>query len=261
MTKIKYSRLFLLLVLMLSGMFGARPAYAQDDEELRLRLNRDFGYASLNSSQIQGTFSIAVSGPSNLTRVVFHIDGQVLDEVDEPPFSLRFVTDNYALGIHSISAIGITEDGRELHSNIIRTEFVSAGQGSGTALVMIGALLGVIVVGIGIAFLFGNVLGKGKRTNLPLGAPRTYGTLGGAICPNCSRPFAVHIYGVNLLVGKFDRCPYCGKWGLVRRASLNDLKQAEAAELETATQGQQIPAGKKEQDLLKELEDSRYQDF
>jgi hypothetical protein len=261
MTKVRTTRIFQLAALLFILLAGVRTAFAQEDEGLRLRLNRDFGYSSFGGDQIQGTFSMVVSGPENLSRVVFYLDGEILEEVDEPPFSLRFVTDNYPLGTHTISAIGFTEDGRELHSNQIGTEFVSAGQGSGTALWMIGALLGVIVIGMGIAFLFGNILGKGKKTDLPLGTPRRYGIHGGAICPHCTRPFAIHFYSLNLMAIRFDRCPYCGKWSFIRRSHPDVLKQAEAAELEWASPDQQIPAARKEQDLLKDLEDSRYQDF
>jgi hypothetical protein len=179
MTKIHATLTTLLATLLFMGLWPAQTAYAQDSEELRLRLNRDFGYSAIGGGQIQGTFSMIVSGPEDLSRVVFYLDDQVLDEVVEAPFRLRFVTDNYALGVHSLSAIGYTADGRELRSNIIRTEFVSASAGSGTAFLAIGAILGVIVVGMGIAFLFGNVLGKGKKTALPLGAPRRYGAHGG----------------------------------------------------------------------------------
>ena len=261
MTKVRTTRIYQLAALLLILLAGVQTAFAQEDEELRLRLNRDFGYSSLSGGQIQGTFSLVISGPDDLSRVVLYLDGEILEEMGEPPFRLRFVTDNYPLGTHTISAIGFTADGRELRSNQISTEFVSAGQGSGAALWIVGAVLAVIVIGMGIAFLFGNVLGKGKKTDLPLGAPRRYGALGGAICPKCNRPFAVHVYGLKLLVARFDRCPYCGKWSFVRRSHSDILKQAEAAELEWASPEQQVPAYRKEQDLLKDLDDSRYQDF
>jgi DNA-directed RNA polymerase subunit RPC12/RpoP len=242
-------------------LFAVRPVLAQDDQELHLRLNRDFGYGSFGGNQIQGNFSMTITGPQDLARVVFYLDDQVMGEDNEAPFSLRFVTDNYDLGVHALQATGTNVDGRELQSNVIRTEFVSAGEGTGAALKIVGLAFGVIFGGMGIAFLFSNVLGKGKKTDLPLGAPRRYGVLGGAICPKCSRPFAVHVYGLKLIVARFDRCPYCGKWSFIRRASPEELKQAEAAELEWATPEQKVTAEKTETDLLKDLEDSRYQDL
>jgi hypothetical protein len=259
----KYRSTYLLLpvFLLVSTLFTAHPALAQNGEELRLRLNRDFGYASLGGNQIQGNFSMTITGPQDLAQVVFYLDDQVLGEDNEAPFSLRFVTDNYDLGVHVLQAIGTTADGKELRSNVIRTEFVAGDQGMGAALKIVGLTFGVIFGGMGIAFLFSNILGKGKVTDLPLGAPRRYGALGGAVCPKCSRPFAVHVYGIKLVVARFDRCPYCGKWSFIRSASPEELKQAEAAELEWATHEQKVTAGKTETDLLKDLENSRYQDL
>jgi hypothetical protein len=260
--KINRSTYLLLPVfLLVSTLFAAHPALAQNGEELRLRLNRDFGYASFGGNQIQGTFSMTITGPQDVARVVFYLDDQILGEDTEAPFSLRFVTDNYALGVHTLQAIGTTADGRELRSNVIRTEFVASGQGMDMAARIIGITFGVIFGGMALAFLFSNVLGKGKKTDLPLGAPRRYGVLGGAICPKCNRPFAVHVYSIKLVVARFDRCPYCGKWSFIHRASHEELKRAEAAELEWASPDQKVAAEKTEADLLKDLEDSRYQDL
>jgi DNA-directed RNA polymerase subunit RPC12/RpoP len=260
MKKINLTHILLSLFLCIFALFTTRPVLAQDEEELRLGMNRDFGYASLGGNQIQGTFSMTIKGPEDLTQVVFYLDDQVLGEDSEAPFSLRFVTDNYPQGEHALQAIGVTASGQELRSNVIRTEFVPAAEGTGAAIKIAGLILGVIIGGMGIAFLIGNVLGKGKKVNLPLGAERRYGVMGGAICPKCNRPFAMHVYGVNMMAARFDRCPYCGKWSFVRRASQDELKRAEAAELEWASPVQERVVEKTEADLLKDLENSRYQD-
>jgi DNA-directed RNA polymerase subunit RPC12/RpoP len=259
----KYRSIYMLLpvFLLVSTLFAAHPALAQNGEELRLRLNRDFGYSSFGGSQIQGTFSMTITGPQDLARVVFYLDDQILGEDTEAPFSLRFVTDNYDLGVHTLQAIGTSADGRELRSNVIRTEFVAAGQGMDIAARIIGITFGVIFGGMALAFLFSNVLGKGKKTDLPLGAERRYGGLGGTVCPKCSRPFSIHIYSLNLMAARFDRCPYCGKWSFIRRTSHDELKRAEAVELEWASPDQKVAAEKTEADLLKDLENSRYQDL
>jgi DNA-directed RNA polymerase subunit RPC12/RpoP len=255
------THLFSTVFLLVFVLFAGHPALAQDESDLRLRMNRDFGYASLNGNQIQGTFSMTITGPEDLVRVVFYLDDQILGEDTLAPFSLRFVTDNYTQGAHTLQATGVTAGGRELQSNIIRTEFVPAGEGTGAALRIVGLIFGVIIGAMGIAFLFGNVLGKGKKVDLPLGAERHYGAMGGAICPKCSRPFAVHVYGLKLMVARFDRCPYCGKWSFIQRVSREELKRAEAAELDWASPTQERAVEKTEADLLKDLEDSRYQDL
>jgi len=261
MKPIKLNYPIRMFILVFISLLAVHPALAQEEQEFHLRLSRDFGYGSLTGNQIQGTFSMHITGPEDLTRVVFYLDDQVLGEVDEAPFSLRFITDNYDLGVHALQAIGYTGSGQELRSNVIHTEFVSADQGSGMAIKIVGLTFGVIIAGMGIAVLFGNVLGKGKKTDLPLGAERRYGAMGGAVCPKCNRPFAVHVFSFNMMAYRFDRCPYCGKWSFIRRVSLDELRRAEKAELEWASSETELVAEKTEADLLKDLDNSRYQDM
>jgi hypothetical protein len=59
---------------------------------------------------------------------------------------------------------------------------------------------------------------------------------------------------------KFTRCIFCGKWSVVRRLSLNELRAAEAAELADA-QPEQPLHEKSEAEKLKDLMDeSRFTD-
>jgi DNA-directed RNA polymerase subunit RPC12/RpoP len=95
-----------------------------------------------------------------------------------------------------------------------------------------------------------------KTVNLAPGTPRAY-PLGGGVCPKCNRPFAVHFWGLNLLNSKYDRCPYCGKWSVVRFASLDKLRAAEQVELEG--EKAQVPEMSEEEKLKKSLDDSKYQ--
>ena len=65
-----------------------------------------------------------------------------------------------------------------------------------------------------------------------------------------------------MLTGKLDRCPHCGKWSVVRRATPAELSAAEAAELAAAKAEQaETPGLSEEERLRQELEDSRYQDL
>jgi hypothetical protein len=236
----------------------AGPALAQGDNSLVLRLSRDFGYSS-GSGQIQGTFSMHATGPANLTRVDFFIDGKQIGEAAKAPFNLQFSTGSYPLGNHKISAVGYTSDGKELRSGEVTAEFVSADQGLKAA----GKIIIPILVLVGLAgllsVLFPALSGRGKHSQLPLGEHRNYGIRGGGICPKCKRPFAFSFMAPNLPFMKFDRCPFCGKWSLVRMASLSELRQAEAAELEAAKVSQPIPEESEEEKLRKEIDDSRYQ--
>lgn len=241
--------------------FLASPTYAQTkDEQLSLRLSRDFGYSS-GRGDIQGTFSMKASGPEDLERVVFLIDEEIIGEITEPPFNLRFNTDNYPTGIHRMSAIGYTSSGQELISNEIRAEFVTAQQSYQQTLKFVLPLLGFIILALLISLLFPMIISRGRTISLPPGAARNYSPFGGTICSRCKRPFGRHLYGLNLVVGKYDRCPYCGKWSLTRAASPSQLAAAEAAELEAITQTEQASPIEQPDQLKRDLDDSKYQDL
>lgn len=254
-----WSKASVVLVLLSTFFLAAATAFAQEDTPLDLRLSRNFGFSS-GTGKIQGTFTIRVAGPDDLARVVFFIDGDVMGEANEAPFELKFHTGDYPLGVHTLNAVGYTLDGSELYSNQQKREFVSAEVGWRTAGSIVLPLLGIIVIVMVISIAAPSLVGRGKKKSLPLGEQRSYGIFGGTICPKCDRPFGMHIWGLNMMVGKFDRCPHCGKWSLVRRATLAALQQAEAAELETESQFERETSSPEER-LLKDLEDSRYQDM
>jgi len=144
---------------------------------------------------------------------------------------------------------------------VARREFVRADEGGKAALRIAGPIVGVTFGIILLSTLLPILLGRRKGSGIPLGAPRSYGMLGGTICPKCKRPFGIHIWGLNMLAGKLDRCPHCGRWSLVRRVSPGELKAAEAAELEMAEAGGGVPAISSEEALRKDLDDSRYLDL
>jgi hypothetical protein len=234
-------------------------AAAAQSEGLQLRLRRNFGYSSGSSNDIQGTFTLTASGPAELQEVAFYIDDQEIGRVTQPPFELRFQTDSYPLGEHTLLAVGTTAAGVELRSNPIQVEFVSAEQGWQEGLRIVGPMFAIILGAVLVSFIVSFAGGK-KLQSLPPGAPRQYGVAGGAICPRCERPYPRHVLAPNLLLGKLERCPFCGKWAIVAAASPERLRQAEAAEVDDAAEGQAQPVSAEDR-LRKELDDSRYLDF
>lgn len=245
----KFIHLVLLLILMV-----AQPVFAQDDTELRLTLRRSFGYAS-GTGDIQGAFTVKASGPQDLQRVVFYLDEQTLGEVDQPPFELRFHTESYPLGEHNLSAVGYTASGREVRSSPVKLRFVSAEEGFQTGMRIVLPLMG-IVFGLVVLSFVASIATAGKLKNLPPGTPRQYGAAGGAICPRCRRPFSRHFFSPNLLLGKLERCPFCGKWSILAAQPLTLLRAAEEAELQAA--GDAIPQESEEERQRRALDQSRY---
>jgi hypothetical protein len=246
---------FISLIVVLVSLFIVFAAQAQS-EELTISFSRDFGYSS-GGGDIQGLFSIKVGGPDTLTKVVFYMDDKVMGEDTEAPFKLQFTTDDYPTGLHAIYAGGITTDGKELKTKIVHANFVSAAEGNQAAMRIVIPILGVAVVAILLTTVIPILTGR-RTVVLESGTPRTY-PMGGAICPKCQRPFAVHIYGLNLGFSKFDRCPYCGKWSVVRRESLQKLRAAEEAELARSKETGSVPGMTEAEKLKKQLDDSKFQ--
>jgi hypothetical protein len=249
----KITRVILISILFSLAVISAASAQG---EELTLSLSRDFGYGGFNGD-IQGTFSVKASGPANLERVEFFLDETLLGEDTEAPYAIQFVTDNYPTGAHVLSAVGYTTDGRQLKSQTISALFVSKEEGSATALKMIVPILAVVFGAMAIAAIT-SIINVRRGKKLPPGAPRSY-ALGGGICPKCHRPFGFQLLSLNMISGKLMPCPHCGKWGIMKRASLNDLHAAEQAELVVGQA--QIPETSEEEKLRKDLDDSRYQNL
>jgi len=232
---------------------------AQEQPELQLRMSRNWGYSS-GSGKIQGLFTMKASGPQDLQQVTFYIDRTTLGKATQAPFELRLNTDEHSLGTHTLYAVGVTASGQELRSNEIRVVFVSADESWQAATRILLPLLVVVMGAILLSFLL-TFLSTGKRQSLPAGAARKYGFSGGAICPKCRRPFPLHLFGLNLGLGKLDRCPYCGKWSLLRRRPIAELRLAEQAELEASQANAQVPESSEEEKLRREMDDSRFQDL
>ena len=74
-----------IIFIFLTLIFCLIPVTAlAQDEGLALKLTRDFGYGS--GGQIQGKFSLRVSGPDDIVEVDFIIDGEVVHTAAEAPF-------------------------------------------------------------------------------------------------------------------------------------------------------------------------------
>jgi len=249
MNKIRIAFLIAILMSLLATI-----AVVAQTEELTLSMSRDWGYGGINGD-IQGLFSMKVTGPADLARVVFYIDSTAIGEATQSPSRLQFNTDNYPLGNHELYAVGYSTSGTEYRSKVINANFASASEGSKAAMRIVIPILVVVLGAMMLAAIVPILTGR-KTKNLPPSSPRQY-PLGGAICPKCGRPFAVHFWGLNLGFSKFDRCPYCGKWGVVKFAPIDKLCAAEQAELEG--ERAQVPEMAEEEKLKKELDDSKYQ--
>jgi Bacterial Ig domain len=255
----KFSRKAILIVILaLALTLVASPALAQTS--LKLNLRRDFGYGS--GSQVRGTFTLSVAGPSDLQSVIYKIDGATMQEVTASPFSYQFNTGSYPTGWHDLTASATTSSGAALESNVLRFDFVTASQESAGMQRILLPLGGVVVGLLVIMLLFQFVAFRGKKPgSVPLGAERKYGVAGGTICSKCGRPTPMHMWGINAgITTKLDRCENCGKWSVMKRMPIEELRRAEQAELRSAENGAQVHAESPEEKLRHQLDDSRYEE-
>jgi len=216
------------------------------DESLSLSLRRNFGYSL--GAQMQGTFSIRADGPADMIKVEFLLDGQVIGEDDNAPFSIGLNTRDYAEGVHSFAAIGTAADGKQLKSQSITRQFVAT---SATRIVVIAIVALVIMFRLASYFLARRASGSPAK-----GAG--YGLLGGAVCPNCGRPFAIHWWSIRLGVGRLDRCQHCHKWNMVSRAATDQLIAAEESFDREQVADPAIEASQDEAARRRRIEESRY---
>lgn len=229
------------------------PVKAQESTaSLQLTVDRDFGFSM--GGRIQGKFTLKATGPENLTQVEFLIDDVVVSTDREPPFRYSFDTGEYDFGVHRILGVGTTALGEVLRSPVRTFEFVSVEEGLRGAsrivmpiLIGTGALIILAVVGT-------MLIGRRK------GGPRIgeYSAAGGALCPRCGLPYSRHVLSPNLLIGKLERCPHCGKWAIVRRASRESLEKAEARWADDEARGG-LGIESEEDKLRRMIEDSRFE--
>lgn len=239
-----------LLLLLIGLLFSGAIVSAQEDE-LHLSLRRDFGYGF--GSDIEGTFSMRVTGPDTLTRVSFLIDDEVIAEDTEAPFRFQFNTNSYDTGTHTMRATGFTSDGRELNSNAITQNFVTRSTSNSRLIYLVIPLLILVIGGRLLSNYIAN-RGQPKRS----GRISIDGAYGGTICAKCRRPYARHWWAPNLVTGKFDRCPHCGHWGFATRYPHDVLEAAaEATEQVDAAEASSKPSTSSE-DWRQKLDDSRF---
>lgn len=237
----------ILLALLAVSLAAPRWVSAQEDR-LELGLSRDFGYGA--GAQVQGNFSYRVRAPESVVRVEFLLDGEVIGEDTEAPFAFRFQTGDYENGWHTLSAIGYTANGQRLASNTLRRQFVPLQN----ALYLVGGILLLVA-----AFMVVRYFVAQRSEYKP---KQGYGLMGGAVCPNCGRPFGLHLWGVNLMAGRLDRCPHCGKWNFVQRATPQMLASAErfASELDAEATDAVAVTSNEEARLRRQIDESRFED-
>jgi len=229
----------------------AAPALAKT-ETLTLTMMRTWGYSGFGND-IQGHFTLTATGPNNLQSVQFLLDGEVVLEDTEAPFNYQLNTDNFDNGLHTLGAIGTLSDGSQISSNEFVREFVAAKDLPG----LIGPILALAAVVTVLMRVGPMLLNRGKPQTRAIGE---YGMAGGAVCRQCQLPFSRSMMGLNLGLGKLERCPHCGQWQIARRANGDKLHEAEKRLKQDQQEGQLHTELSEEDRLRQELDSSRFDD-
>ncbi len=239
-------------LLMALLIISPRCVSAQTDSELTISMLRNFGSAL--GGNISGTFTIRAKGPDKLDHVTFYLDNEPIGTVDSPPYNLKFNTSAYAEGTHTITAVGTTTDDQELQSNSITRNFLTQSESNKSIILFVVPLVLLIIV----ARFAAHWISKRGDSSSPEVAALD-GPNGGTICPKCHKPFARHWWGLNFGTSKYDRCPHCHKWSLVKRvppellqASIDTMQQSETPSEETTTTDNKT-------DRKRRLDDSRFE--
>ncbi len=236
------------------------PVLAQTEEEptYRMGINRDFGYGA--GASIKGLFSLTVVGPEGIASVVYYLDDQVMATVTESPFKFQFNTTQYAYGWHDLTAV-VTNTAGEVfttparHMNFVTAEEESAGMQK-VIIPILGLTVGVMLLVSGIQFA---VMRKRNPGGVEPGTERSYGFAGGSICRKCGRPTPRHMWGMNLGIGKLDRCENCGKWSIMQAAPLDILRAAEIAEKDALKTHTPVKEKTEEEKLRDLIDKSKYE--
>lgn len=251
-------RFIIILILSISLSIASTLTVNAQDSEFQIRVRKDFGYNM--GSSIQGCFTISLVGDEEaIDSVNFYIDDVLVMHLETEPYKYQFQTDEFDSGMHRIYAEIVLNDGSKQMTSYAQYTFLSRNEANRQMKMVLLVIGGVIVGSLLVVVLIQSLVIKksGKSPHQP-GMPRNYGLMGGTICKKCGRPFPRHIWGINLVVGRLDRCDNCGKWSMTVRATPKALRMAEEAEYEEAAMDEEKFEGEKEKKDL--LDETRYFD-
>lgn len=242
----KKTRFLIGFLLVLALGFAFSEAQAQTESPWVLRLTRNFGYGS--GSDIQGNMTLYLDGDlSTVGKVIYYMDDKVMAEVAQDPFKLPFTTDDFAPGVHKMKVEIHSTDGTVTPAGPIVYNFLSAAESGKKTTSILFMVIGISLAAMGISWF----ISSRQKGDTPV----TGGMHGLAVCNRCGKIFARSFFGMNMVVGKFERCPHCGKWQITRRASPMEIEWADQQERA------EEPAEVTQKPEKNDLEDSRFVDM
>jgi len=246
-----------IITLVIVTMLLALPlaSAAAQGTALTLRLTKQYGFNGFDG-KIQGSFLLKAEGPQDLSKVSFYIDGELMGVDEQAPFEVQFSTGRYAPGLHTYSAEGRTSSGETVRAEPIQAFSISEAEAHQAVIKIVLPILLLTFGAVALSALV-PLIGMRKGHTRPVGS---YGPAGGAVCPRCAKPFSRHMFSPNLLAGKLERCPHCGKWAVVRRAGPAELAAAEERLRADNRSAPLDTEDERAQRLRQVIEDSKYEE-
>ena len=113
-------------------------------EVLPLRLTRDIGYGGING-EIEGRFSMRVGEIEGLAEVRYYLDDDIV-HVSNGPDNFTFETGSFPAGSHSLTAVGVLVDGREIPGPVFERTFLTSDEVSGKVRGLVVPIIVLIAV-------------------------------------------------------------------------------------------------------------------
>ncbi len=238
------------LLTVFAALSLAAHVHAQD-EGLEIVLDRSFGYQAGNT--IQGTFRVRLRAGPSVEQAWLYLDGEEMAHWRQAPFEMTLSTSAYAPGTHVMSAKGVTRAGDEVTAPSLSLRFLSAEQAFSSAGHIVIPLL-VLVLAFTAAWVLLPTLIAGRRRGF---RPGEYGAAGGAVCRRCALPFSRRWLAPNLLIGRLEPCPHCGRWAVVAAAGQEELRAAEERWAADGHAGQ-LDTEDSQARMRRDIEDTRF---
>jgi hypothetical protein len=143
-----------------------------------------------------------------------------------------------------------------LDSNTLTRVFLTPAEANSSVVALLLPLLIIIVVAGVLSVVLPGLFFRGQSARVPV----DYGIAGGAVCRRCNLPYPRHPWAPNMVTGKLERCPHCGKWGTARRAAPAELALAEVRLMgKDSDTGASARSESEEEGLRHQIEESRYE--
>jgi hypothetical protein len=141
----KKTSVIFLLIFVVTAMFGLMVAQAAPTISLSFYKNNGYGLGN----DIGGQFTANAAVSQDVVRVEFYLDGQLVQNDTDKPFSWAFNTGDYSLGEHTIEVVAY--DGANQTATVSATRNFTSYSSDSVLIIIVAVVIVVVVVGLAVA--------------------------------------------------------------------------------------------------------------